>query len=324
MTYADIKKQLMDGSTDSFFVFSGDELEVQRLYINKIAESKNQKIRRIDTVAEAIRSKGGGLLGQSICFVCRDDPDFQKDESAWSKVESALGNNTLIYQITKADKRSKFYKAFEQKIVSFDYMSEQILIKHIKEHLNLSTDNCKELIRVCENDYGRILNEIDKIRVLLDAEDKRPISETIDSIQAEMTTNAAFEKLLEDGTIYKPPTDAIFSWVDALLSGKPKLAFRLLEDCKNIGEPALRLLLVLYQGVKRLLQVQSCESKDIPKTTGLTQWEINLVKNHVGIYETRELVDALRNIKSLETGIKTGEVDEEFAVPYAMVSLLSV
>lgn len=323
MKYATVKEQIMNGTTQAFYVFSGEEIEVQNAYIRKIAESTNKVIRRVDTVAEATKSKSAGLFSQAFCFVCRDDADFQKNESAWDKVEGLLGNNTLIYIVTKLDKRSKFFAHFTTQILQFEPLSEQVLTKHIREQIHLSADNCKELIRVCESDYGRILNEIDKVNQYIDAKEaEMPIVGVTDTITV-FTTDDAFKRLMKDGTIYQPPSDAIFNWVDAVLAGKPRLAFRLLQECQAIGEPSLRLLLVLYQGVRRLLQVQSCQVKDIAQNTGLTSWEINLVKDKVGVYNTIELVDALRNIKSLETAIKIGEVEEEFAVPYAMASLLS-
>ena len=312
MTYSDIKKHLMDGTTEPFYIFTGEEFEVQRAYINRIAQSKNQIVKRVDTIAEATKGRSGGLLGQSVCYVCRDDSDFQKNESAWDKIETLLNGNTLIYQITKIDKRSKFYTTYEHKIVTFDHMTEQVLIKHIREHIDLSVTNCKELIRICENDYGRILSEIDKIEQFVRSD------VTVDGV----LYDGAFVHLVNDGTLYRPPEDAIFKWVDAVISGKPNLSFKLWQECVDIGEPTLRLLLVLYQGVRRLLQVQSCPTSNVTEVTGLTQWEIGLVKNYQNIYSNGELVNAMRNIKSLETAIKTGEVDEEFAVPYAMVSLL--
>ena len=318
MTTTTIKQQLIDGTTSHFYVFTGDELEVQRVYINRIAEVKNQVVRRIDSVAEALKAKGLGMIGKSFCFVCREDADFQKNDEAWDKVEALLKDNTLIYQVTKLDKRSKFYDTLKDRVVSFDYMSEPILIKHIREHINLSVDNCKKLIQVCESDYGRILNEVDKILEYGAGVQTVPV-DTLETSRYD----SFFSTLMNDGAIYQPPEDAIFKWVDAMLSGKPCLAFKLFQECLDIGEPSLRLLFVLYQGVRRLLQVQSCESKDVAKTTGLTQWEINLVKDKVGIYRTGELVEALRNIKSLETAIKIGEVEDEYTVPYAMISLLS-
>lgn len=328
MTYSDIKEQLLNHSTYHFYVFVGDEIEVQRVYTERIANDKGQVIKRVDTVAEAIKAKSGGLLGNSVCYVCRDDLDFQKNEKLWENIEQLLKENTLIYIATKLDKRSKFYNAFNgqvfnNRLVVFEHMTEQVLIKHIKEHLNLSTSNCKELIRVCEGDYGRILMELDKVASYFDAmECDKPITGVTSDTISFMTTDEAFEKLMKDGAIYQPPSDAIFKWVDTVLSGKPRQSFKLLQECQELGEPTLRLLLVLYQGVRRLLQVQSCQSSNIAETTGLLQWEINKARECVGIYNTVELVESLRQIKAIETGIKTGSIDEEYAIPYAMVSLL--
>ena len=308
MTYTEIKGHLLNGTVPNFLIFCGDEREVQRAYIDKIAESKNQTVKRIDGIGEALKTQGISLFSQSYCYVCSEDSEFQKTESAWDKISELVGANTLIYQVEKIDKRSKFYNRFEDIITTFDYMTEQVLTKHIRERSELSVDSCKLLIEICESDYSRILSELDKVARYKEISGKG--------------WDTALITLVSDGTIYRPPTDAIFKWVDALLSGKPQLSFKLYEECKQLGEPSLRLLLVLYQGIKRLLQVQSCEAKDISENTGLSQWEINLVKDHTGIYRTGELVEALKTIRELEMGIKTGKIEEELSVPYAMVSLL--
>ena len=314
MTYSDIKQQIADNNLDHFFIFSGPEIEVQKQYINKIAERGNRVIKRIDSVKDAFKFKGLSLLNQSVCYVCRDDPEFQKmaisSDDPMKFLCDKLGENILIYQVSKVDKRSKFYLNWSQHILNFEPMQEPVLIKHIKAVVGLSTENCKALIYICESDYGRILSEIDKIQNYKIAKDSK------------ITDDMAFQELINQGAIYQPPDDAIFDWVDAVLSGKPRKAFELWQECVDIGEPSLRLLLVLYQGVKRLLQVQSCESKEICKVTGLSQWEVNLVKDYIGIYHTGELVAALRYIQELETGIKTGQIEEEFTVPYAMIQLI--
>ena len=308
MTYSDIKGHLLNGTVPNFLIFCGEEREVQRIYINKIAENKKQILKRIDSVGEALKNQGLSLLSQSFCYVCSEDTDFQKAESAWDSIKESIGSNTLIYQIQKIDKRSKFYGYFSESILMFDHMTEQVLTKHIREHSELSQNACKMLIEVCDYDYNRILLELGKIEAYVEITGK--------------IWDTAFFELLNDGTIYRPPTDAIFDWVNAVLNGKPRQAFNLYEECKRLGEPSLRLLLVLYQGVKRLLQVQSCESSNIAENTGLTQWEINLVKDFIGVYRTGELVEALRNIRELEMGIKTGQIEEEISVPCAMINLI--
>ena len=308
MTYTDIKGHLLNGTVPNFLIFCGDEREVQRVYINKIAESKKQILKRIDGVGEALKNQGLSLFSQSYCYVCSDDADFQKAENVWDKISDMVGENTLIYQVSKIDKRSKFYNHFESIITTFDHMTEQVLTKHIREHSELSVNACKTLCEICEYDYSRILSELDKISIYKEV--------------SGVGWDTALMDLMGNGTIYVPPTDAIFKWVNAVLGGKPQQSFRLYEECKAIGEPSLRLLLVLYQGVKRLLQVQSCEVKDICENTGLSQWEVNLVKDFVGIYRNAELVDALRDIRAIEVGIKTGQIEEELSVPCAMINLL--
>ena len=308
MTYSDIKGHLLNGTVPNFLIFTGDEREVQRRYIERIAENKKQTIKKIDTMGEALKTQGISLFNQSFCYVCSEDTDFQKADQVWENITSMIGSNTLIYQVPKLDKRSKFYGYFENDILVFDHMTEQVLTKHIREQSELSQSACKELIDVCESDYSRILLELDKIRTYVELTGE--------------TWDTAFYNLLSDGTIYQPPTDAIFEWVDAVLSGKPRQAFKLYDECKELGEPSLRLLLVLYQGVKRLLQVQSCESSNIAESTGLTQWEINSVKDFIGVYRTGELVEALRNIRDLEVGIKTGRIEEGISVPCAMINLI--
>lgn len=138
-----------------------------------------------------------------------------------------------------------------------------------------------------------------------------------------MNHNEAFEVLLDKGIIYQPPEDLIFDWVDAMLDGDRRKSFSLYDECVRRGEAPLKMLLVLYQSTKRLLQVQSCDG-NIEQVTGLEKWEINKVRDKANkAYSNRELIDMLFLIEGVEKGIKIGEVDEEFSVQYAMVNMLS-
>lgn len=132
----------------------------------------------------------------------------------------------------------------------------------------------------------------------------------------------AFEVLLKDGTIYIPPKDAIFDFVKAVLQNKPRLAYDLYQDCKDIGEATLVMLSVLYNNAKQVLQVQSCNSKDIAKSTGLTGWQIRNAKECVGKFGNGDLVYLMRLIQKVESGIKAGKMDESIAVDYILVNFM--
>ena len=192
-------------------------------------------------------------------------------------------------------------------------MPEQLLVKYIKKYLNLTANNCSKLIDVCERSYGRILLEIDKIRQYRKA---------LDLIRDdEMTDDYFFEQLLKNGTIYKPPKDAIFDFVDAVLRRKSALSFDLLRQCYAVGEATMVLLSVLYTNVKQVLQVQSYKGNNIEKGTGLTSWQIKCAKDKMGHYSIGELVYMMRLIQKTEQGIKEGKVDEDIAVDYILVNI---
>lgn len=302
-----VKKQIQAKRLDNFFVFTGEEIEAQRIYVNKIAEVTGKPVKRIETVKEAFNRRAS-LLKVSYCFVCRDDAEFWKTATPFETVLELLGDNILILQMTDIDKRSKSYKSYSEHIVDFKYMDADTLYKYVQRVCSLSDDNTYELIDICGQDYSKLLLETDKINRYARAQ--------------ACTPDEAYITLLQDGAINRPPKDAIFDFTDAFLRADIKRAFRLLEDCRAIGEPALRIITVLYSNLKRVLQVQVCEGGDICKVTGLTPWDVKLAKQTLNCWQSEDLVYFLKTLQRLEKSIKTGEVEEGTALDLMMVSLL--
>lgn len=307
MQVKDIKKQIREKMLQRFFVFTGSEIEAQRIYINKISEVTGKPVKRIDTVGEAF-SKRGSILKVSNVFVARDDMDFWKSGTEVSTLEELLGNNILIVQMTSIDKRSKAFKQYADYIVEFEYMDSDVLYKYVHKECPMQDNNVFELIEMCEHDYKRILLEVDKINRL--------------SCALSVSVDEAFSKMVAEGVITRPPKDAIFDFTNAMLMGQIDRAFMLLEDCKAIGEPPLRIISVLYSNFKRVLQYQVAESRDVCAETGLTPFDVKLAKQSAGVWSSSDLVYFLKVLQGIEQGIKTGEVEEGIALDYLMVSLL--
>lgn len=307
MEVTTVKKQIMDKSLDKFYIFSGLEVKAQEIYLYKMAEVSNKTLQWIDSISD-IYTKSKSLFSKPKLYVCRDDKDFMKSEKAWGTIEQALGDNMLVFLWTEVDKRTKFYKNYQDRIVQFNYMSSAILEKHITKEVDLNEHWCAVLIQVCESDYSRILLEIDKIKNYMSA-------------NGQITANMALNDLLQSGAIHIPPQDAIFDFVDAILKRQSQKAFELLDECKKIGEPALRLITVLYTNARKVLLVQSCKSNDISKTTGLSSWDIKCVSDKVGCWDTGDLVYMLRLFRQVERNIKIGEIDEDVAMDYIMTNV---
>ena len=303
-----IKQQIQSKRfNDRFFVFTGEEVEAQRIYINKISEVTNKPIKRVEQVKDAF-NKRATLFKTSYVYVCSNDPEFWRATTDPDVIRELLGENILILQMTEIDKRTKAYKLYESQIAEFHYMDADVLYKYLERACALSDNRAYTLIEMCERDYARLLLEADKINRLASA-----LSISIDD---------AFDKAVEDKVITRPPKDAIFDFVDAMCRAEIEKAFSLLEECKAIGEPPLKIISVLYTNFKRVLQYQVAESSDICGETGLSAFEVKLAKQSAGAWASADLVYFLKTLQKIEQGIKQGEIEDEKALDLLMVQLL--
>lgn len=307
MNINDVKKQIKDKALSHFYIFTGEEIEVQRIYINKIAEVVGLSVVRANSIAEIwdVLTKPV-LFEEKHVYVVRDDKDFNTNSTLQKRlVEEDLNGNIVVILLTNIDKRTSLYKAHKDVIVTFEHLSVSVLVKHVQSVLALNRDNSTRLIELCGRDYSRILLEIDKI--------KRFATKDVDT---------AFEQLVEQGTIHSPPKDAIFDLVDAILRREVDRVYDLLDQCYAVGEANMVILSVLYNNTKQLLQVQSCESSDIAGSTGLTPWQIKCAKEKMGAYRIGELVNTLRLIQKIQKGIVTGQIEDSLSVQYLLVNIL--
>lgn len=323
MNITDVKTDIKNKKIKPYYIFAGDEIEIQRIYINKIAEVLGYKVVRIDKIADVWADIiSPTLFGEPCVYVVRDDKDLQEDILSAQIEKNNLNGNVIINLLTTVDKRTKFYKANSDKIVLFERLSDEVLKKYIKKEITLNNANCERLIAICESDYSRILLEIDKIkryqRWLVDEGYDKETDNSLPSVYAD----SVFERLVEDGTIAVPPQDAIFDLVDAILKRQRKRVYDLLEQCYAVGEANMVILSVLYNNAKQVLQVQACEDRDVCQTTGLTSWQVKCAREKCGHYSINELFNILKLVQKVQKGIITGQIEDEMSVQYLLVNIL--
>ncbi len=318
MDVATLKAKIKSKQLPSYLIFSGDEWKVQEIYIKQIAKVTGKEIRRIDSVSDiygTLRNKS--IFQNAYIYIARDDKELMQSEKLQQQIDgSLLGNNHFILLLTNVDKRTKFYKRYKASIVNFERLSDSMLYKYIQKEIKLSKRNTERLIDICEADYGRILLEIDKIKRY--KWDAKVIMDTYTQDKYDI----AFEELLKDGTIHEPPYDAIFDLVDAILDRKVNTAFNLLEQSYAVGEATMVMLSVLYNNAKAVLQVQSYQGDNLSKATGLNGFSIKNAKKHLNKYDNEELSYILRLVQKIESGIKTGRMEDEFAMQYLLTHIM--
>lgn len=240
-------------------------------------------------------------------YIIIDDIDFVKEEKLWNSINT--NNNIIIFKFSNLDKRNKFYKYFENKIVEFNKLSEDILIKYIHKELpELSNNNCSKLINICNNNYNQILLEVDKIKNIEDARlnDYNDIFEYLDNCNA----------------FHKEISDITFEFIEKVLKKQYNNIFDLRKKLVQIGESNIKLLSLLYTNFKTILLLQSCKSNDICKTTGLQYYQVKYNQDKLNYYTISELINAIRIIQKTEEGIKTGKIDEDLSIDYVLCNIL--
>ncbi len=301
----DVKQHIKTGQLDKFYIFYGCEHAIMKIYIKMMAEKAGLDIVYADSVTDLMTgARTKSLVKVNHLYIVMDDKEFLDTEKMWDKFKG-LKDDVVVFYYSTADKRKKFWKHFKDKAVEFTQLDTRILTKYIQKEAPFNDKDCELLIDLCANDYGRILLEIDKVKAY-----SRALAITADS---------ALHELIDKGVIYRQPYDAIFDFVAAFLERRPSKAYNLLQQSKDVGEANMVLLSVLYNNIKTLLQVQS--AKDY-KALGLNGFAVKNVIAYKGNYSNAELVKAMKLIRQVEKGIKTGTVPDELSVEYVMVSIM--
>ena len=309
MTIQDIQKQIISKQLDNMYIFVGEEIAIEKIYINKLAQINNMHIECVDSYTQIKnRLKSTNLFNETKLYVVIDDNEFTKAELIWGQLDYLESPNIIVFKYNTLDKRSKFYKHYENKIVEFNKLSDDVLTHYIQKEIPLNDSNCKKLINICNNNYNQILLEIDKIKNVDDAR---------------LTDyNDIFEYLDICGAFHKEISDITFEFVDKVLKRKIKSVFELQKQLHQIDESNIKLLSLLYTGFKTVLLIQSCKSNDICKTTGLQYYQVKYNQDKINIYSTSELVCILKLIQYIEESIKIGTIDEAISIDYLLVNIL--
>lgn len=311
MELVDLMKRIAEKNIPHFLILYGEEQTILDIYVQNIFKIVEAKKFNFESVSSAVKHSGKKSLDKSTkLYTVIDDNAFIKAEYNWKQVKDSMNKNYLILRYNSLDKRSAFFKRNKENIVEFSYLTEDVLLNYISRDLpELSEFNAKKLIEYCNSDYGRILLEIDKIRNF--HHKKKDI-------------NKEFVELDKQGLFHKEIGDITFELTDAVLGGYIELAIKKLDEAKRKGEPAIMIASILYNGFRNLLAYQGLGSnkKGAVERTGLSKGDIWRCSKTVGGYSIEEVKRNMLICQTIESGIKTGIVDEDIALEYLVLSCL--
>lgn len=306
MDIVQLKSQIKSKKLDNLYVFVGDEIGLMNFYISKMSEESH----RVDDVASVWKKLTSRALGGGKPFyVVRDDKEFMQAEKVWSVADKMIRYGTLVLLYTNLDKRSRFYKAMESHIVTFDKMTRAQLVKLAISRFpfEITEKQADYLCEACNDDYTQLLNEIDKLC----------------RIRA-LVTHQSFEKTVDE-IVRAPKYADTFSMANNVMQYNGKKAVEQMQFLLDNGESGIGMITVLYNNFRNAVQVLSASgtAKEISEKYGIHIASVSNILNNFD-YSVDGAMRAMRILQDAESGIKNGKYAEDKAPMIALCKILNL
>lgn len=292
----DLQTQIREGSLLPFYIFTGEEIELQNIYLKQMGN-----VIRVDRVADIYNKITSKLIsGKFAVYVVRDDMDFIKSEKTWSSISDRIRNVVLVIQVTTPNKCKKFIKELNDCVVEFNHMTTKQLLNVV--NMDCSVSNKQYFIEACNNDLNTINNYLDIFkRVGIKELNKKIVDEYIPT--------------KEDVTV--------FQLADAVMRKDEQLTFKLLDQLLEDKNNVMGIIYAIYSQLHKCVLVEGYRGeKNISKVTGINSWICNNILRDNRI-EPSKLLTALRLVQKYDKGIKTGKYDGVMACYSLIVEILS-
>lgn len=292
----DLQTQIREGSLLPFYIFTGEEIELQNIYLKQMGN-----VIRVDRVADIYNKITSKLIsGKFAVYVVRDDMDFIKSEKTWSSISDRIRNAVLVIQVTTPNKCKKFIKELNDCVVEFNHMTTKQLLNVV--NMDCSVSNKQYFIEACNNDLNTINNYLDIFkRVGIKELNKKIVDEYIPT--------------KEDVTV--------FQLADAVMRKDEQLTFKLLDQLLEDKNNVMGIIYAIYSQLHKCVLVEGYRGeKNISKVTGINSWICNNILRDNRI-EPSKLLTALRLVQKYDKGIKTGKYDGVMACYSLIVEILS-
>lgn len=291
----DLQTQIREGSLLPFYIFTGEEIELQNIYLKQMGN-----VVRIDRVSDIYNKITSKLISSKFTvYVVRDDMDFIKSEKTWSNISNKIRNAVLVVQVTTTSKCKKFIKELNDCVVEFNHMTTKQLLNVV--NMDCSVSNKQYFIEACNNDLNTINNYLDIFK-------RAGITELNKSVVDEYIPTK------EDVTV--------FQLADAVMKKDEQIVFKLLDQLLEDKNNVMGIIYAIYSQLHKCVLVEGYRGeRDIAKVTGINSWICNNIIRYNRISPPR-LLTALRLVQKYDKGIKTGKYDGVVACYSLIVEIL--
>ena len=291
----DLMADIRSNSLKPFYIFIGDEIGLMNVYLGNIQPSVIRESSVLVTLPSLTQRS---LISENKVYAVRDDKEFLANDSRWKRLED-IRYGTLILMYTKIDGRSKFLKQFEDIVITFDRMTSSQLLNHFAKSVNFPTPLLEQIIELCDRDYSRIANELDKLN------------------RVSLPTETAVNEIVHRDVEFQ-----VFEAVDSVIRYEPIIAFEYLEILLATQDNVLGFLTLLYTQFSAAARILgSSDAKE--STINVKQFTINKIKSNFN-YSLYSAFKGMTIIGDIIEGIKSGLYTDTLAVQICLLKIFEL
>lgn len=228
-------------------------------------------------------------------------------------LQNADDDITFIIIENNIDKRLSEYKRLSKvaEISEFKHLDSKQMTDYIyniikKYSLNISYDNASYIQNLCGEDKTNIINELKKIVIYLDSNDRNVTREIIDKVCAR-TLNAK-----------------IFDVLNLIVNKKREEATKSLNDLLEQKEPIIKIYIMLYKQIYQMYIIKYAKLNNIPDISKLFNIHPYTYKNLLTSsdkYSLSQLKQILTYFDEYDEKTKNGEMDFEIGLKKIICSM---
>jgi DNA polymerase III delta subunit len=310
MLISDLKNNIVSGNINNFYIFTGEEEGIMDIYIKQISTKLNLQVKWADSIQDVSKQVNlKSIVNVKYLYLVRQDKAISKQEKLWTFLKEGINANYLILIEPNLDKKTNFYKFFEDYTIKFENLYPDMLAQYgSRKCPGLSKQNLATLAEWCSCSYNRFMLELDKVNC---------ISQVL-----KRTPDESFMILVKDNAIHKDTEFDVFAYVDYILSRNKYACYKELDliKAKKCEVMLVSLLMTAFRNL--VLFKNDGGGKGVCDRTGLLGWQIKNAIQMSEYYTVDECESILLFLQDTEVKIKTGVINPEIVVQYILSEVL--
>lgn len=230
-----LKASILQNNIPNFMIFSVNEANLCKQYINMISKTLNLPYKFYDSCDEVLYETSTNLKDSYLYIVLNDDKVI-KNPKYVEELKKKTDRYIILYY-TNLDYKCDLYKLYSQNVVIFKKLDKYTILAYLmkqleKNKIDVDQRKVEKLIEFCNCDMGCCVNEIEKIITL-----------------NQSNSNMVFDYMLNNGFSDYRQTD-LFAFIQKILNKD----LTLYDDLMRLDESVIGLLFNLYNAAQKRLE----------------------------------------------------------------------